>query len=238
MHIIPPLLGFMTVLAIFFSESPPCYVNANSLEVGGSSLGMTSNAKWRRSSIKNVRRNPSFTHASLEERADPNGPKPDPTATSSTSAVPTPSTNKKNSNSASDQTEQPISMVTIVALIAGGGVVTVMIIIFAIMRKRRLKRMTDRAVTKALEQQSDLYIEMKDNEPRTYTIIATYAQSMPSMDDELDIQLGDKVTILAEYDDGWVQGVNETRGGIKGTFPKHCVNMDNPLNYKRSSSVN
>ncbi|KAF9345202.1 hypothetical protein BGX26_003400, partial [Mortierella sp. AD094] len=31
------------------------------------------------------------------------------------------------------------------------------------------------------------------------------------------------VTILQEYDDGWCLGVNNTRNGIKGVFPRHCL---------------
>jgi len=55
---------------------------------------------------------------------------------------------------------------------------------------------------------------------RLYTVISTYT---PTLGDELEIQPGDKVSILVEYDDGWCQGVNHTRGGTKGVFPKHCV---------------
>jgi len=56
----------------------------------------------------------------------------------------------------------------------------------------------------------------------TYTVISTYT---PTLGDELEIQSGDQVTILVEYDDGWCQGVNESRGRVKGVFPKHCVDM-------------
>jgi len=124
-------------------------------------------------------------------------------------------------------------MVTIIALISAGGVIILIVIIFAFMRKRRLRKMANQA--KIIDQQNNLYIEMKDNESQSYTAVATYT---PNMGDELNIQLGDKVTILAEYDDGWVLGVNEARGGIKGIFPKHCVNLNNVLNYKRTSSIN
>ncbi|CAJ0924912.1 5290_t:CDS:2 [Entrophospora sp. SA101] len=55
--------------------------------------------------------------------------------------------------------------------------------------------------------------------------------------DELNIQLGDKVTILAEYDDGWVLGVNETRGGIKGVFPKNCGNESNNESIDTESDI-
>ncbi|KAI8053033.1 hypothetical protein BDF22DRAFT_743713 [Syncephalis plumigaleata] len=55
-----------------------------------------------------------------------------------------------------------------------------------------------------------------------YPVVSTYT---PTLGDELEIQPGDKVSILIEYDDGWCQGVNHTRGGLKGVFPRHCVDM-------------
>ncbi|KAG0326776.1 hypothetical protein BG000_001245 [Podila horticola] len=56
----------------------------------------------------------------------------------------------------------------------------------------------------------------------TYNVVATYT---PALADEIEIGLGDSVTILQEYDDGWCMGVNNTRNGIKGVFPRHCVEM-------------
>jgi hypothetical protein len=57
---------------------------------------------------------------------------------------------------------------------------------------------------------------------KIYAVISTYT---PTLGDELEIQPGDKVSVLVEYDDGWCQGVNHTRGGLKGVFPKHCVDL-------------
>ncbi|KAI7824318.1 hypothetical protein BC939DRAFT_387450, partial [Gamsiella multidivaricata] len=54
----------------------------------------------------------------------------------------------------------------------------------------------------------------------TYNVVATYT---PALADEIEIGLGDSVTILQEFDDGWCMGVNNTRGGAKGVFPRHCV---------------
>lgn len=54
----------------------------------------------------------------------------------------------------------------------------------------------------------------------TYTVISTYT---PTLGDELEIQPGDRVEVLVEYDDGWVTGRNISKGGVKGVFPKHCV---------------
>ncbi|GJJ75841.1 hypothetical protein EMPS_08199 [Entomortierella parvispora] len=56
----------------------------------------------------------------------------------------------------------------------------------------------------------------------TYNVVATYT---PALADEIEIGLGDSVTILQEYDDGWCMGVNNSKGGVKGVFPRHCVEM-------------
>ncbi|KAI8099796.1 uncharacterized protein BX664DRAFT_355183 [Halteromyces radiatus] len=53
-----------------------------------------------------------------------------------------------------------------------------------------------------------------------FNVVSTYS---PTLSDEIDIQLGDRIEILVEYDDGWCQGINLTRGNIKGVFPRHCV---------------
>ncbi|KAL9540998.1 hypothetical protein MBANPS3_009369 [Mucor bainieri] len=53
-----------------------------------------------------------------------------------------------------------------------------------------------------------------------FYVAATYT---PTLSDEIDIQTGDQVEILVEYDDGWCQGINLSRGNAKGVFPKHCV---------------
>lgn len=77
-----------------------------------------------------------------------------------------------------------------------------------------------------------------------FTVISTYT---PTLSDELDIQPGDRVEILIEYDDGWCQGINLSRGNKKGVFPKHCADYYQyttqqqqyyePANMKRVSSM-
>ncbi|KAF9995652.1 hypothetical protein BGZ80_001048 [Entomortierella chlamydospora] len=54
----------------------------------------------------------------------------------------------------------------------------------------------------------------------TYNVVATYT---PALADEIEIGLGESVTILQEYDDGWCLGVNNSRNGIQGVFPRHCL---------------
>ncbi|KAG0248710.1 hypothetical protein BG011_009986 [Mortierella polycephala] len=54
----------------------------------------------------------------------------------------------------------------------------------------------------------------------TYNVVAIYT---PALADEIEIGLGDTVTILQEYDDGWCMGINNTRNCIKGVFPRHCL---------------
>ncbi|KAF9434311.1 hypothetical protein BGZ76_008234 [Entomortierella beljakovae] len=56
----------------------------------------------------------------------------------------------------------------------------------------------------------------------TYNVVAIYT---PALADEVELGLGDSVTILQEFDDGWCMGINNSRGGSKGVFPRHCVEM-------------
>ncbi|KAI9016250.1 hypothetical protein CLU79DRAFT_764111, partial [Phycomyces nitens] len=53
-----------------------------------------------------------------------------------------------------------------------------------------------------------------------FTVTTTYT---PTLSDEIDIQPGDQVEVLTEYDDGWCQGINLSRGNARGVFPKHCI---------------
>ncbi|KXN72548.1 hypothetical protein CONCODRAFT_4645 [Conidiobolus coronatus NRRL 28638] len=77
----------------------------------------------------------------------------------------------------------------------------------------------------------------------SYTVVSTYT---PTLSDELVIQPGDQVTVITEFDDGWCQGVNVTRGGCQGVFPKHCItptaaamqNQANQLKKSQRSSSN
>jgi hypothetical protein len=139
----------------------------------------------------------------------------------------------------------PISMSAVAGLAAVGGVFILVGGLFAFSQRRKNKEMTKSIVSssaKAWEQQQNSGYEVMEEEAKpigSYAVIATYT---PTLADELDIQPGDTVTILVEYDDGWVQGINETRGGIKGVFPRHCVDMNRTSNKayknnKRSSSM-
>ncbi|CAO3587629.1 unnamed protein product [Absidia cylindrospora] len=66
--------------------------------------------------------------------------------------------------------------------------------------------------------------QQQDNPPPEslgiFNVVSTYS---PTLSDEVDIQLGDRIEILVEYDDGWCQGINLTQGNTKGVFPRHCV---------------
>ncbi|KAF9088391.1 hypothetical protein BGX29_000292 [Mortierella sp. GBA35] len=54
----------------------------------------------------------------------------------------------------------------------------------------------------------------------TFSVVSDYTPAMP---DEIEIYYGDSVTVLQEYDDGWCMGINNSRGGIKGVLPRHCL---------------
>ncbi|KAF7722724.1 hypothetical protein EC973_002817 [Apophysomyces ossiformis] len=65
-----------------------------------------------------------------------------------------------------------------------------------------------------------------------FTVISTYT---PTLNDEIDIQIGDRIEVLVEYDDGWCQGINLSRGNAKGVFPKHCVDYaTDPVEHDKS----
>ncbi|RCI06061.1 hypothetical protein CU098_012606 [Rhizopus stolonifer] len=55
-----------------------------------------------------------------------------------------------------------------------------------------------------------------------FVVVATF---VPTLSDELDIEPGDQIDLLVEYDDGWCQGINVTRGNQKGVFPRHCIDF-------------
>ncbi|ORY98691.1 hypothetical protein BCR43DRAFT_487985 [Syncephalastrum racemosum] len=59
----------------------------------------------------------------------------------------------------------------------------------------------------------------------TYTVVSTYT---PTLDDELYVQLGDRVQVFVEYDDGWCLGANLSANGARGVFPQHCVQQSSP----------
>ncbi|KAI9297956.1 hypothetical protein K502DRAFT_346597 [Neoconidiobolus thromboides FSU 785] len=61
------------------------------------------------------------------------------------------------------------------------------------------------------------------NDNKQYKELMVISTYKPTLSDELIIKPGDKVVVYKEYDDGWCQGANLTRGGVKGVFPKHCV---------------
>ena len=54
----------------------------------------------------------------------------------------------------------------------------------------------------------------------SFRVIATY---IPTLSDELEIEAGDHIELIVEYDDGWCQGVNISKGHTKGVFPRHCI---------------
>lgn len=58
----------------------------------------------------------------------------------------------------------------------------------------------------------------------SFVVIATY---IPTLSDELEIETGDKIDLVVEYDDGWCQGINLSKGYTKGVFPRHCIDFAN-----------
>ncbi|KAL1915604.1 uncharacterized protein VTP21DRAFT_6728 [Calcarisporiella thermophila] len=57
---------------------------------------------------------------------------------------------------------------------------------------------------------------------KCYTALNTF---IPRLGDEIFVQPGDNVAVLEEYQDGWVLGLNKTRGNAKGMLPRNCLDM-------------
>lgn len=220
----------------------------------------------------NPPKDPNTKGPNPKDQTPPKDPKNQPPKDPSTPKIPAKSPQKNDSKEADDTTDNtlpkddkddpdqaaaqaqagstptvntgPLSSSAIGGLAAVGGVFVLVGGLFAFSQRRKNNEMTKSIVSssaKAWEQQNSAY-EVLEEEAKplgSYKVIATYS---PTLADELDIQPGDTVTILVEYDDGWVQGINETRGGIKGVFPRHCVDMNRASNKanknnKRSSSM-
>jgi hypothetical protein len=61
-----------------------------------------------------------------------------------------------------------------------------------------------------------------------YDVVSTYT---PTLGDEIDIRLGDRIRVLVEYDDGWMLGENLSNNDAKGVFPRHCIDYPGNENY-------
>ena len=60
------------------------------------------------------------------------------------------------------------------------------------------------------------------NEIGSGLVLSACSTFVPSLDDEMYIELGDQVRIVMEYDDGWVLGLN-LRTNEQGVLPKQCL---------------
>ncbi|KAI7869299.1 hypothetical protein BDF14DRAFT_1722931 [Spinellus fusiger] len=67
-----------------------------------------------------------------------------------------------------------------------------------------------------------------------FTVVSSYT---PTLSDELDIEVGDRIEIFSIYDDGWCQGINLTSGSSKGVFPKHCTDYASATIHDKTMSV-
>ncbi|KAJ3205148.1 hypothetical protein HDU67_009084 [Dinochytrium kinnereticum] len=55
----------------------------------------------------------------------------------------------------------------------------------------------------------------------------------PRIPDQLELHVGDKITVTKSFNDGWASGVNETRHKT-GIFPIHCVDKYEPTGSLKS----
>lgn len=126
---------------------------------------------------------------------------------------------------ADDQT----SMQIILILSVLGGLALVSVAMLAALRRSRNRASLQQLEAKLGTQNSHDYLLSKSGSAASlpgatsigeYTVVTIFT---PTLSDELVIRPGDKVVVYREYDDGWVQGANLTRGGARGVFPKHCI---------------
>ncbi|KAL1915410.1 uncharacterized protein VTP21DRAFT_6868 [Calcarisporiella thermophila] len=128
------------------------------------------------------------------------------------------------------QVSTGISTGLIAGLGCAGGLIAMTVGFFSYARYRRRREITSALIAKSAAEFGDSpsqrekgQVKPGNGRPKgTYTVVATYT---PTLGDELEVQPGDQVTVLTEYDDGWVQGINLTRGNVKGVLPKRCLDM-------------
>ncbi|KAJ3117267.1 hypothetical protein HK098_006307, partial [Nowakowskiella sp. JEL0407] len=59
----------------------------------------------------------------------------------------------------------------------------------------------------------------------SFTLLVAVEEFFPTLDDEIQLQVGDKVQVVEQYDDGWCIGKNLTSGEI-GAFPGACLSEE------------
>ncbi|KAG0299560.1 hypothetical protein BGZ98_009947 [Dissophora globulifera] len=136
-----------------------------------------------------------------------------------------------------DETTVPtkVSEKVLIGLGAAGGLLVCMLGMIALCRHRRKKNLAEALLRQTAQfNHNNPYAKLsepamgakdiKSASPTkpigTYSVIAMYT---PALADEIEIHVGDSVTILQEYDDGWCLGMNNSRSGIEGVFPRHCL---------------
>jgi len=106
-----------------------------------------------------------------------------------------------------------------------------LLIVNQVVKKRRTKRQDDFDYkTSAASALTSVPVAFPSNDPvfpppqaasgKVRKVVSVYT---PSLGDEMELRISDKITVLVEYDDGWCQGINHSRGGAKGVFPRHCL---------------
>ncbi|KAG1461822.1 hypothetical protein G6F56_005641 [Rhizopus delemar] len=127
-------------------------------------------------------------------------------ASSTLSTLESPSPYTGGSTSASPQASFDITDTRLIPMIVGivlALVFIIMIAFFFIRYKRKHAVVNNRPVT----------------QHKIGIIAATFT---PTLYDEMDVQIGDQVRVLLEFDDGWCQGIN-LNNNTMGVFPRHCL---------------
>ncbi|KAJ3121320.1 hypothetical protein HK098_003788 [Nowakowskiella sp. JEL0407] len=63
----------------------------------------------------------------------------------------------------------------------------------------------------------------------SFSLLVVMDEFFPTLDDEIQLQIGDKVQVVEQYDDGWCIGKNLNSGEI-GAFPGACLSEEGKNN--------
>ncbi|KAK9762192.1 hypothetical protein K7432_012315 [Basidiobolus ranarum] len=203
-----------------------------------SSAGTDKNFNCYSSKVKSLITCVALKTTPVNDRTPPKKPlSANPTDNTSTSPVP--NDVAKDQSSAGNESHSTGVSTGVIGGIAGVAVVGVAGIAMLMYRRHQSKKSIQSQLSDRDSRgfESNVFEDEKLPPPhlqKTYTVISTYT---PTLGDELEVYPGDQVTVVVEYDDGWVQGINETRGRVKGVFPKHCIEATSEYTTTTQTSI-
>ncbi|KAL1919619.1 uncharacterized protein VTP21DRAFT_1550 [Calcarisporiella thermophila] len=173
-----------------------------------------------------VSKPPGDAETSTNTMVDPKNPQA--AVASSVSSMPSssllnPSFSSSQSINAAEamQVSTTISPLLIAALAGIGGVAILSVLFFSYARYRRRCEVTTALLVKSVQEFGEH--EAAETKPKgVYIVTGTYT---PTLGDELRVEVGERIAVLTEFDDGWVQGIRIDKDNMKGVLPRRCLNM-------------